>query len=70
MCKRMLQRLVKTFSKFEFQAEIRFNIDNATWLPEELKDPLKKHLANRINQRGEVCKFFLFLKHRIIFGLF
>ncbi|KAJ1365461.1 hypothetical protein KIN20_025768 [Parelaphostrongylus tenuis] len=36
------------------KVEIRFNLRNAYWLSDELKDGLEKRLANRINAKGEL----------------
>ncbi|PIO59954.1 hypothetical protein TELCIR_18566 [Teladorsagia circumcincta] len=36
------------------EVEIRFNLKEANWLSEELKDGLARRLANRINSKGEL----------------
>ncbi|WKY00690.1 hypothetical protein Q1695_015040 [Nippostrongylus brasiliensis] len=36
------------------KVEIRFNLKDANWLSNELKDALAKRLANRINSKGEL----------------
>ncbi|KAK6019909.1 hypothetical protein OSTOST_14444 [Ostertagia ostertagi] len=36
------------------KVEIRFNLKEANWLSEELKDGLARRLANRINSKGEL----------------
>ncbi|KAK5967560.1 Immature colon carcinoma [Trichostrongylus colubriformis] len=36
------------------KVEIRFNLEKANWLSQELKDGLAKRLANRINSKGEL----------------
>ncbi|VDL69868.1 unnamed protein product [Nippostrongylus brasiliensis] len=41
------------------KVEIRFNLKDANWLSNELKDALAKRLANRINSKGEVIQYFL-----------
>ncbi len=40
-------------NKTESKVEIRFNIDEADWIPEKTRERLKSLFPNRINQGGE-----------------
>lgn len=48
------------FAISPLKVEIRFKLEDADWLSDELKDGLAKRLANRINAKGEVCVLLFF----------
>jgi peptidyl-tRNA hydrolase ICT1 len=41
-------------NKVNTKVEIRFHLDSATWIPEDIRDRFKKLFPNRINKEGEV----------------
>jgi peptidyl-tRNA hydrolase ICT1 len=41
-------------NKLSTKAEIRFNVDEADWLPDDVKKRLKMYQSNKISKEGEL----------------